>query len=130
MSSKNVTKQLSKKFLTSAFGLAIKPCRLQNYIDKQSCYVCRRSCGCQPANNFNDSLRSFTQANAHSTSRISTTSAGMVAILFTAFFFIFDDFSRFFVHRLMHRSHSLGISPGPSQCRDHDTVYHISHSSG
>jgi len=31
------------------------------------------------------------------------TSAGMVAILFTAFFFIFDDFSRFFVHRLMHR---------------------------
>ena len=30
-------------------------------------------------------------------------SAGMVAILFTAFFFIFDDFSRFFVHRLMHR---------------------------
>ncbi len=32
-----------------------------------------------------------------------TMSAGMVAILFTAFFFIFDDFSRFFVHRLMHR---------------------------
>jgi sterol desaturase/sphingolipid hydroxylase (fatty acid hydroxylase superfamily) len=32
-----------------------------------------------------------------------TTSASMVAILFTAFFFIFDDFSRFFVHRLMHR---------------------------
>ena len=31
------------------------------------------------------------------------TSASMVAILFTAFFFIFDDFSRFFVHRLMHR---------------------------
>ena len=31
------------------------------------------------------------------------TSAGMVAILFTAFFFIFDDFSRFFVHRLMHK---------------------------
>ncbi len=31
------------------------------------------------------------------------TSAGMVAILFTVFFFIFDDFSRFFVHRLMHR---------------------------
>ena len=30
-------------------------------------------------------------------------SAGMVAILFTAFFFIFDDFSRFFVHRLMHK---------------------------
>ena len=29
--------------------------------------------------------------------------AGMVAILFTAFFFIFDDFSRFFVHRLMHK---------------------------
>ena len=31
------------------------------------------------------------------------TSAGMVAILFTVFFFIFDDFSRFYVHRLMHR---------------------------
>ena len=31
------------------------------------------------------------------------TSAGTVAILFTAFFFIFDDFSRFFVHRLMHK---------------------------
>ena len=31
------------------------------------------------------------------------TSAGMVAILFTAFFFVFDDFSRFFVHRLMHK---------------------------
>ena len=31
------------------------------------------------------------------------TSASMVAILFTAFFFILDDFSRFFVHRLMHR---------------------------
>lgn len=31
------------------------------------------------------------------------TSADMVAILFTAFFFIFDDFSRFFVHRLMHK---------------------------
>jgi len=31
------------------------------------------------------------------------TSAGMVAILFTTFFFIFDDFSRFFVHRLMHK---------------------------
>ena len=30
-------------------------------------------------------------------------SAGMVAILFTVFFFIFDDFSRFFVHRLMHK---------------------------
>ena len=30
-------------------------------------------------------------------------SASMVAILFTTFFFIFDDFSRFFVHRLMHR---------------------------
>ena len=30
-------------------------------------------------------------------------SAGMVAILFTAFFFIFDDLSRFFVHRLMHK---------------------------
>ena len=30
-------------------------------------------------------------------------SAGMVTILFTVFFFIFDDFSRFFVHRLMHR---------------------------
>ena len=30
-------------------------------------------------------------------------SAGMVAILFTTFFFIFDDFSRFFVHRLMHK---------------------------
>ena len=32
-----------------------------------------------------------------------TTPAGMVAVLFTIFFFIFDDFSRFFVHRLMHR---------------------------
>ena len=31
------------------------------------------------------------------------TSASIVAVLFTAFFFIFDDFSRFFVHRLMHR---------------------------
>ena len=31
------------------------------------------------------------------------TSAGIVAVLFTVFFFIFDDFSRFFVHRLMHR---------------------------
>ena len=31
------------------------------------------------------------------------TSASMVAILFTTFFFIFDDFSRFFVHRLMHK---------------------------
>ena len=31
------------------------------------------------------------------------TSASMVAILFTASFFIFDDFSRFFVHRLMHQ---------------------------
>ena len=31
------------------------------------------------------------------------TSAGTVAMLFTAFFFVFDDFSRFFVHRLMHR---------------------------
>ena len=31
------------------------------------------------------------------------TSAGTVAILFTAFFFTFDDFSRFFVHRLMHK---------------------------
>ena len=30
-------------------------------------------------------------------------SAGMVAVLFTAFFFMFDDFSRFFVHRLMHK---------------------------
>mgnify|MGYP001374796543 CR=1 FL=1 len=34
-------------------------------------------------------------------------SAGMVAILFTAFFFIFDDFSRFFVHRLMHENKFL-----------------------
>ena len=31
-------------------------------------------------------------------------SAGMVAILFTTSFFIFDDFSRFFVHRLMHKT--------------------------
>ena len=31
------------------------------------------------------------------------TSAGTVAMLFTAFFFVFDDFSRFFVHRLMHK---------------------------
>ena len=31
------------------------------------------------------------------------TSASMVATLFTAFFFILDDFSRFFVHRLMHK---------------------------
>ena len=31
------------------------------------------------------------------------TSATVVAVLFTAVFFIFDDFSRFFVHRLMHR---------------------------
>ena len=36
-----------------------------------------------------------------------TTSASTVAILFTAFFFIFDDFSRFFVHRLMHRIPTL-----------------------
>ena len=31
------------------------------------------------------------------------TSAGTVAVLFTVFFFVIDDFSRFYVHRLMHR---------------------------
>ena len=31
------------------------------------------------------------------------TSAGTVAALFTVFFFVIDDFSRFYVHRLMHR---------------------------
>ena len=31
------------------------------------------------------------------------TSAGTVAALFTLFFFVIDDFSRFYVHRLMHR---------------------------
>ena len=30
-------------------------------------------------------------------------SAGSVAVIFTVFFFVFDDFSRFYVHRLMHR---------------------------
>jgi sterol desaturase/sphingolipid hydroxylase (fatty acid hydroxylase superfamily) len=30
-------------------------------------------------------------------------SAGSVAAIFTVFFFVFDDFSRFYVHRLMHR---------------------------
>ena len=30
-------------------------------------------------------------------------SAGSVAAIFTVFFFLFDDFSRFYVHRLMHR---------------------------
>ena len=30
-------------------------------------------------------------------------SAGSVAVLFTVFFFVIDDFSRFYVHRLMHR---------------------------
>ena len=30
-------------------------------------------------------------------------SAGNVAVLFTVFFFVIDDFSRFYVHRLMHR---------------------------
>jgi sterol desaturase/sphingolipid hydroxylase (fatty acid hydroxylase superfamily) len=30
-------------------------------------------------------------------------SAGSVALIFTVFFFVFDDFSRFYVHRLMHR---------------------------
>jgi len=30
-------------------------------------------------------------------------SAGSVAAVFTVFFFVFDDFSRFYVHRLMHR---------------------------
>ena len=30
-------------------------------------------------------------------------SAGSVAVLFTVFFFLVDDFSRFYVHRLMHR---------------------------
>ena len=30
-------------------------------------------------------------------------SAGGVAVIFTVFFFVFDDFSRFYVHRLMHR---------------------------
>ena len=30
-------------------------------------------------------------------------SAGTVAVLFTTCFFVFDDFSRFYVHRLMHR---------------------------
>ena len=31
------------------------------------------------------------------------TSAGTVAVLFKVFFFVIDDFSRFYVHRLMHR---------------------------
>tara|TARA_B100000767_G_scaffold229345_1_gene220016 strand:+ start:1738 stop:2700 length:963 start_codon:yes stop_codon:yes gene_type:complete len=31
------------------------------------------------------------------------TSAGTVAVLFTVCFFVIDDFSRFYVHRLMHR---------------------------
>jgi sterol desaturase/sphingolipid hydroxylase (fatty acid hydroxylase superfamily) len=31
------------------------------------------------------------------------TSAGSGAVLFTVFFFLIDDFSRFYVHRLMHR---------------------------
>ena len=31
------------------------------------------------------------------------TSAGTVAVLFTVSFFVIDDFSRFYVHRLMHR---------------------------
>ena len=30
-------------------------------------------------------------------------SAGSVAVIFTVSFFVFDDFSRFYVHRLMHR---------------------------
>jgi sterol desaturase/sphingolipid hydroxylase (fatty acid hydroxylase superfamily) len=30
-------------------------------------------------------------------------SASNVAVIFTVFFFVFDDFSRFYVHRLMHR---------------------------
>ena len=32
-----------------------------------------------------------------------STPAGLVAALFTICFFLFDDFSRFFVHRLMHK---------------------------
>ena len=58
---------------------------------------------CKPAHNFTILYDLLHEQTLIQPLAFHATSAGMVAILFTASFFIFDDFSRFFVHRLMHQ---------------------------